>query len=225
MNSLRLLLILVLCAVTAPAATVSLSSGFGDTLLDTNGVELDSTFSFELGTFGNSFIPTGSNTGLWEANWKPFAIAFAPGANGWNPDFDFFNADAEFQPLSPGNTVGTSDAGLSGDTFTTGEQLFLWVYDSKILAPTIEWALVTSATWLLPNPNDLSPGVGDFALSTANEAIVGGVNNLYGEGTINNIPGGAFSLQTALAPVPEPSGVLLLLITSGGMLLRRRRAC
>ncbi len=217
-------LCLGLLALPATAATVSVSSGVGDTLVDAAGLNLDASFTFQIGTFATGFTPDALNTAMWEANWKPFAEATAPAVNGWNPTAHFFNADAEFLPNF------TSNAGLSADTFAQGNLLYLWVYDSKVLSPTVEWALVTnnssdgnaSDNWVLPNPNDLGGGTGEFALSSATVPIFGGANGDYGGGTITT-PLGAFQLQTALVPVPEPGGLMLLGAAGAVWGLRRKR--
>ena len=44
---------------------------FGD-LTDSEGVTLDNTFVFELGSFFNGFVPTESNLDQWVLNWEVF---------------------------------------------------------------------------------------------------------------------------------------------------------
>lgn len=215
---------LLLMAVPAHAASVSVTSGVGDTLVNSAGLNLDASFTFQIGSFVSGFTPDVLNVSLWEANWKPFAQATAPAVNGWNTTARYFSSGAEFQ------VGGTSSAGLGPVTFSQGEQLYLWVFDTRAISATAEWALVTNNStdgnaadnWVLPNPSDLTAGVGDFLLGSASVSVVGGANNNYGGGTITN-PLGSFQLQTALIPVPEPGAAMLLAITGVLVTLKRRR--
>lgn len=215
---------LLLFTLPARAASVSVTSGVGDTLVNSAGLNLDASFTFQIGSFVSGFTPDVLNVSLWEANWKPFAQATAPSVNGWNTTARYFSSGAEFQ------VGGTSSAGLGPVTFSQGEQLYLWVFDTRSISATAEWALVTNNStdgnaadnWVLPNPSDLTAGVGDFLLGTATVAVVGGANDDYGGGTITT-PLANFHLQTALVPVPEPGAAMLLGITGVLVCLRRKR--
>lgn len=50
-----LCLFFALIAVSAPARTISWRSGIGDTLIDSSGLSLDDSFTFELGAFDAGF--------------------------------------------------------------------------------------------------------------------------------------------------------------------------
>lgn len=217
-----LLLALVLISVPARASTITWSSIFNDSLFNNNGQPLDDTFSFEVGSFG-AFVPTIYNVDQWVANWKVFDAVFAPDVNGWN------SVDQFFVGLATHDTAGHSDSPDANPThvFAMGEQVYLWAYNSKVIAPTSEWALVTdlnapsnpSWPWLIPDPADTASSF-EWQLADADSAIWGGVNGIRGAGDFGATPA-LFSLQTAV--VPEPGSVILLLAAAAAHVIRRAR--
>lgn len=207
----------------ASASTIFWGSEYGvDVLNDSYGNPLDTTYSFEIGTFG-SFVPTYANVSEWAANWKVFDRAYDPDGNGWNAADQFFTGTVEF------NTSGGSESpdANPSDVFIQGEKIYLWVYNSKTIDSNTEWALITdsvltgnvSSQWVIPDPlapsSDPSP---DLKLVDADEAIIGGVNNVQGPGTFNATPP-AFTIQTAV--VPEPGSALLILAAAVAFQARR----
>lgn len=203
------------------ASTVFWGSEFEDLLFTSSGQELDTSFSFEIGTFGG-FIPTYQNVDQWAANWKVFDRAFDPDANGWNAADQFFVGTVEH------NTLGGSDSpdANPADVFVQGERIYLWVYNSKSIVPGSEWALVTdtvlagdvAAQWAIPDPLD-PPGTSyELKLVDADTAVIGGVNNVQGAGDYSATPP-AFTIQTAV--VPEPGSALLLLAAAATFATRR----
>ena len=136
---LALAAIFGLLSVPTNASTVFWGSAFNDNLFDSNGQPLDSTYSFEIGSFG-SFVPTYQNVDQWTANWKVIDRAFDPDANGWNTTDQFFVGTVGM------TTSGTSDSpdANPSDVFAQGETIYLWAYNSKIIVPSSEWALVAA---------------------------------------------------------------------------------
>lgn len=211
----------------AQASTVFWGSNFNDNLFNSAGDILDETYSFEIGTFTGGFTPTYQNVDQWEANWHVIDRVFAPDSNGWNPlpipDGQFFVATVD---LNPDGTSSSSDAN-PGDTFTMGDTVYLWAYNSKSIVPSSEWALVTDGSpvgdqaddWIVPDPSNTG-GSFVWQLTDANTAIIGGANGVQGPGTYSTTPG-VFSLQTAV--VPEPGSALLLLVAAAAHLTRRTR--
>lgn len=205
----------------ASASTIFWGSEFNDLLFDSNGQALDTTYSFEIGTFG-AFVPTYANIDQWAANWKVFDRAFDPDANGWNAVDQFFVGTVDHNSLGGSDSPDANPA----DVFIQGERIYLWAYNSKDIVPTSEWALVTDAVlagnvanqWVIPDPAD-PPGTSyELRLLDADTAIVGGVNNVQGDGEFNATPG-TFSLQTAV--VPEPGSALLLFAAAFSFATRR----
>ncbi|MGV3659671.1 MAG: PEP-CTERM sorting domain-containing protein [Prosthecobacter sp.] len=205
----------------ALASTVFWGSEFNDLLFDSNANTLDTSFSFEIGTFGG-FIPTYQNIDQWVANWKVFDRAFDPDANGWNALDQFFVGTVDH------NTSGNSESPDANplDVFVQGEKIYLWVYNSKALEDGSEWALVTDSVlagntasqWVIPDPLD-PPGTSyELKLVDADDVVIGGVNGVQGEGGFNATPPG-FSLQTAV--VPEPGSGLLIFAAAAALLTRR----
>ncbi|HEY1081563.1 MAG TPA: PEP-CTERM sorting domain-containing protein [Prosthecobacter sp.] len=239
----HLLALISLTAVVVPhhasGAEIIWGNIFEDTLLNSSASvdnpnplssqQLDTTFSFEIGTFGG-FIPTYANIDQWAANWKLFDGAYVSNG-GWDaPNQNFAGAD---HLDTNGNS--TSPFADPSDVFAQGERIYLWVYNSKDIVPTSEWALVTDATvlgnvgapWVMPDPADTG-GFYELFLSEADEAIIGGVNGVRGPGdyTYANPPNvsnpnttNGFTIQTAV--VPEPGSVLLLFTAAAAFLTRR----
>lgn len=218
-------------ALPVQARTVSWSSAVFDELYNSQGAYLDSTFSFEIGMFINGFNPTAGNTSDWSANWIVFDRAFYdtnlgdPTEAGWNVGTRYFAGSAVHQ------TNGTSNSpdATPGGVFPQNAQAYLWVYNSKDITFTSEWALVTDLSpvgntgdsWLYPNPADqISPTL-TWSLADADTAIFGAVGSgsSTGAGNVSSQPSN-YSLQTY--QVPEPGSVML--VASAGLLLMLRRS-
>lgn len=219
---------------TAGAGTIFWGSPFPagpPLLLDSNGQPLDGNYSFEIGSFG-AFVPTYQNIELWVANWKVFDRAYDPtpadafdgDPEGWNTEFGFFAGTVNHNASSGSDSPDANPL----DVFAEGEKVYLWAYNSKTIVPSSEWALVTdsnpvgnlNSNWLFPDPNGLTPD-SDYQLADADEAIIGGVNNVQGAGGFSVVPPLGFSLQTAV--VPEPGSAFLLFATAAAHLIRRSR--
>jgi hypothetical protein len=214
-----LLILTLLCLAASPCAharTIAWGSELDSILVDSNGVTLDASHTFELGTFG-TFVPTSINIDLWLTNWKAFDRATVP--IGFNPSEGWVSSAAT---LEADMTSSRSD--LPQHTFTVGEQAYIMVYDSLALSdPATELALITDASWLMPTSDTHSPDTRDWRINAAGTAVFGGLNNIQGPGQYGVNPN-AFVLQThnSPSPIPEPGSALLL--TSLGLMFRRRRA-
>lgn len=221
-----LALVAALACLCAPvrASTVFWDSAFNDLLFDSNGNPLDTSFSFEIGTFG-SFVPTYGNVDQWAANWKVMDRAYDPDVNGWNATEQFFVGTVDHQIDGTSSSLDANP----GDIFAQDEIVYLWVYNSKSIVPSSEWALVTDGTsvgdsldgadWVIPDPADTG-GSYNWHLSDANTAVIGGANDDRGPGAYNATPLD-FSLQTAV--VPEPGSAFLLFAAAAAHLIRRAR--
>lgn len=214
---------LLLSALPAVARTIDWGNAVADTLVDSAGLSLDDSFTFELGTFGG-FTPTASNIADWASHWKVFDRAEAPAGSGWNSTFSFFNSTATL--LADGQS--SESPPLPPYTFLAGEQAFIWVYNVLDIDPAqTQWALVTNDSsdsnaaddWLMPVPGGKTDLPLEWRLSGASAVVFGGLHDQQGPGDYTSNPG-VFDLQTAA--VPEPSGAVLLLL-GAGFLLRRRR--
>jgi hypothetical protein len=218
---------------SATASTVWWFSGVPDLLYDSAGQALDGYYSFEIGSFG-SFVPTYQNVDQWEANWKVFDRAYDPtpadpndgDPEGWNADplFQFFGGNADHDTSGFSSSPDALGFPTPTEVFGQDEVAYLWVYNSKTIEPSSEWALVTNSSntpnnWRFPDPADTA-GSYNWDLADADQVIIGGVNDTQGDGTYTVDPG-TFSLQTHV--VPEPGSALLVLLTYGTWLSRRRR--
>ncbi|GEP42211.1 PEP-CTERM sorting domain-containing protein [Brevifollis gellanilyticus] len=225
-HSLRILAASLLLLQPALGTSISWFDGSGDVIVNPTGTALDSSFIFEIGTFG-SFVPTDNNLDQWAANWKVFDRAVI--GDGWNPAEGYFTS---FAQLSETGTPGLGQSSFSAETFQSGEVAYLWVYNALDLVPTSQWALVRDSTngpgsgsWLMPTADDNAVDSTDWDLLQANQAILGMVNGVMGPGDytpIGNPGGGAAWLQ--LAAVPEPGSCLLLGVAGLLGLWRRKRA-
>jgi hypothetical protein len=212
------------------ASTVFWGSNFNDNLYNSSGQQLDSTYNFEIGTFG-SFVPTYQNVDQWAANWH--MIDYANNTDGnWDSSNQFFAGTVSFATDGTSHSHSDPSTGIpqfnSSDVFTQGNTVYLWVFNSQTIDPGSQWALVTEVgntgplnndPWVVPNPADTS-GSYNWSLNDASTSVIGGVNNLQGPGTYSATPG-VFSLQTAV--VPEPGSALLLLAAAATHLIRRAR--
>ncbi len=214
----------------AQASTVFWGSNFGDNLYDSKGAQLDSTYSFELGTFG-VFTPTYQNVDQWQANWHVIDYANNTDSN-WDSTNQFFAGTVDFATDGTSHSHSDPNTGIpqfnSSDVFTQGDTVYLWAFNSKTIDPSSEWALVTEVgntgtlnnnPWVVPNPADTS-GSYNWSLNDASTSVIGGTNNVQGPGTYSATPG-VFSLQTAV--VPEPGSAFLLLAAAAAHLARRAR--
>ncbi len=227
------LLALMLLTTRGMASTINWSSQINAGLFTSAGQPLDTSFSFEIGTFLAGFVPTYHNTNQWEANWLAFDRAFDPtlgdpndgDPEGWNiPDQFYVGAAEHIAPL------GSSDSfyATPGAVFAQNSAAYLWVYNDKNIVPGSEWALVTYINslgntgndWLCPDPND-PPGTSyEWKLEDADLAIVGGGNGSRGDGDYSVDPG-IFNIQTIA--VPEPGSALLIGLAAGVLGTRRNR--
>ena len=209
-------------ASVAQARTIVWGTDVNSLLIDSSGALLDSSYTFELGSFG-SFMPTSNNLDEWLANWKVFDRATAPGANGYNPTAGYVSRSAVLE--ADQTTANTS---LPQDvTFQQGEQAYIFVYQGLDLNSVFEWALVTNDSsdgnsaddWLFPVSDTRSPDALDWKINGATTAVFGGENGVQGPGDYTGTQPG-FVLQTAGA-VPEPGSALFILLS--GLLLHFRR--
>ncbi|MGJ8726604.1 MAG: PEP-CTERM sorting domain-containing protein [Roseibacillus sp.] len=198
---------------------------FGNVLTSDGGAITLDEYKFELGSFGG-FVPTTDNTDDWLMHWKIFDAITVDDT----PDNDAFIAGegstAIFggrADLSSARTSNSEDADPT-DTFSAGEQAYVFVRSGDLPEGDAEWLLYTSESvpdWGFP---------GSFAeelqwyLPDAETVVWGAINNnMIGGG---NSTGGAeeFYLQThSFESVPEPSSVLYFVSVGSLLIIRRKR--
>ena len=215
----------LLFAGAAQARTIVWGTDVDSLLIDSSGALLDSSYTFELGSFG-SFIPTSTNMDEWLTNWKVFDRATAPGVNGYNPDAGYVASSAVLEADQT-----TDNLSLPQDvTFEQGEQAYIFAYQGLDLNSVIEWALVTNDSsdgdsaddWIFPISDTRSPDTLDWKINGASAAVFGGENGTQGPGDYTGTQTG-FVLQTATA-VPEPGSALFILLSGLLMNFRRKRS-
>lgn len=217
-----------LAAASASARTIAWSDSVNDLIYQSNGTSyLDAGFSFEIGAFtydAGFTAPTLANVSQWRSHWRTFDSADL--GSEWLPANRFFT--------SSGSVQAGGVSSVTGQTFTTGEQGFLWVYNNTSIQAGTQWGLFTSSLWTYPasnpsDPNDIywstDPLAHDPAnyVFSANSAVIGGLNNTQAAGSTGyTAPSGSFTLQTHTVPVPEPGSCLLVGLAGIVFQLRRR---
>lgn len=170
---------------------------------DSAGIALDSSYTFYLGGFGDTFPSiTRENYSDWISNWSTLdSTPFDDGASNW----------------FTGN-VNLNDNSI----FDAGDQAYIWGTNGALGDATAEVILLTSANWLFPSAQPTDPAVTEFLLSDANlSAVIGAVNSTYtGQESGISSSLGSFDIQTEA--VPEPGGVILLGFGLTCLLFRRK---
>lgn len=185
-----------------------------------DGSGMDTSFTFELGSFNSGFTPTAGNTNLWQDNWNA-----APGSGG--------SASANYTqaplpgPIAPNtghsnNFSGSVTLNTNASPFSTSDQAYVWGYDDRGVSGTGEWLLITNPAWLFPAvvPGPQIGGPQFDAGDAGTVAVLGSVNPEFSSA------GDDPHLQSEsvfLRPVPEPSSAVLIAGGIGMMLVRRRR--
>jgi hypothetical protein len=193
------------------------STPFG-TNLQSDGSAMDSSFTFELGTFTGGFVPTAGNTDQWATNWTPVVDS------GGTPLPDAITSYGTIPFGSSSSFEGfNSEIALDHNTspIDIGAQGYVWGYNT--LAGDGEWILLTntdpSDKWTFGDASGITFSEA-WTVGSADEAIVGAINFTDG--------GAAIAMQTAnvsLPPaVPEPSTTIVLAATAFAFAFRRRRA-
>ncbi len=201
-------------AAPLSAATVNWGSPVFSELVTSTGAQIDSSFTFELGFFANSFIPTLENVNEWEQNWKTFDVA------SYDADTGYFTGSADIRA----DGSSSSSAADVGVNFSDVEA-YVWVYNVTSTGFQAEWFLGRSAAWVMPSApeedccDDRLPeqwSIDDLA--TGETPVVGGHGEAAGGGNVSQP--GPYTIQTYA--IPEPS-VFGLMVVSLGLCFRRRR--
>ena len=197
-------------------------------LQNASGGFLDSSFSFEVGTFadtgsgqpGTAVDPASLSYAALQDFWKPIDFAVSPAASGWDPAPRIFAGSANLTETAIGSNVGDTD-GVSGsvdlfadpDAISGGEQMYVWVHNGTLHSGSnaTEAALFTAAAWTIKDYETHTFPI-EINLSDATINVVGDTNQA------------GFDLQTAtVIPIPEPGICALLLLAAGALPLRRKR--
>jgi hypothetical protein len=238
-------IVLIILSGTASAAELKWSTlgldpqtPSDDRILNASGSMIDNAlassgplgnFTFELGSFNTSggWTPSINNVNEWASRWKLFGRSDQ--ANGeWNPTTQKLLAIETF------NSNGTSSDPASTATFSDGEILYLWLYNTKNLITGAEWSLFRDGSglgsgdpgddpWVMPLASDEE--ILDMDPFFADQVIVGAINGINGAGTYTPqtyIPN-SMQIQTAIIPIPEPSSACFLMLSAALSLLPRKR--
>ncbi|RYD23530.1 MAG: PEP-CTERM sorting domain-containing protein [Verrucomicrobiaceae bacterium] len=210
----RAILVMAWTAAPLSAATVnwggSLESGIATS---TGGTVASSSFTFELGFFANSFIPTMENVDQWAANWKTFDVGGYNESEGWITGTAQLNADG----------TSSSAAADLGVNFSEMEA-YVWVYNVTSTGFQAEWFLARNEAWVFPTASGdeccdegyVQWSLGD--LGTGDKPVIGAHGEVVGGG-VASTPG-VYTIQTYA--VPEPGSLWLMTLSLGACFRRRR---
>lgn len=200
------------------AATINFQSDLVATNQRSDGsTPMDTTYSFQLGTFANGFVPTAANTDVWLDNWRTVPLIDSsgdpvPGNSTPYTQDEIFPGSG----LYSNNFEGVGQLQNNDAPFQTTSQGYVWGYTVQqgTNGTPAEWILVTNNSWKFPDANPVGPpnnaiwGVSDPGTS----AVLGAVND-----------GSVHMRSAGVTLVPEPSSTLLAVLTLGLLALRRRR--
>jgi hypothetical protein len=186
-----------------------------DSLADSSGNSLDSSFSVELGTFKDGFSPLESQVADWHSNWLVFDVA------AFNPGLGYFTGEAVM------NASGTTDSPpmTPGAPSFEGKTAYIWVRRGTQAVPMSEWMLVSDASWVFPKPDPACCPNGqplEWAISDLDGNDVpkfGSQGGVTGPGV--QYVSGTYVIQTHTF-VPEPAVLGLCLASLWLGCLRRR---
>jgi hypothetical protein len=217
------------CAVKAHSQTLNWGSEDLGIVVNSNGVEVDNTFVFELGAFNPGFDPELNPMSDWYSNWQVF-------------DFTTYNADINNRnfegsvyinndPNNPAADVATSSNPTASQMNFSGLDAYVWVRKGNDPIAGSEW-LLARADWVFPSKGAACCGLGLIEWSASD---IGAAVPLWGRQYGVRGPGeGEFDSGTydyATSPllqtftfIPEPSAFLLSAVAAIGMVLRRRRS-
>ncbi|CAN5373920.1 hypothetical protein BH23VER1_BH23VER1_18340 [soil metagenome] len=221
---------LVVAAVTATTADASQTINFGSTLNATNhqsdGSDMDATFTFELGVFG-SFVPDEGNIDLWSANWTALLDSDGdPAAALYDPSPLFEGSSIRINNFE-GSAQIVDNLSDPSTPYQPSTQAYIWGFTGREAGVDCEWILLSNAAWQLPAVSDdgmPSPFTLDWAVSDEGTfAILGAVNPSYATtGDPAHMQSALVRPQALLAP--EPSTLLLVLLGLAALGRRRRPA-
>ena len=125
--------LVILCSLLASGLSrasinVSWFANAGVANVDGSGSLLTSDYTFELGAFTGSFVPTAANINNWAANWEGL------GRTAYNQQVMTFSGVA----LLESNTA----------PFQAGSRAYIWDYNNS---NPQQWVLMTHWSWLWPN--------------------------------------------------------------------------
>jgi len=225
-------LFMLVAASMANATTLSLSQT-GMTLFNSSGTSLSGNYGAKLGFWTSGFTPTADNLTSWDENFVAYNGYYQSSTSKFLLSITVGDSAASINLLTSGVTGFIGAGSQSGSTgyaaaFPAGKQLSLLVsnvlYSSSAqtnstlnkdyLLPSnaTQYALITDASWLVPN----TAGALDVSTTTYNFSA----NTTASFGTV--IYSGATGNSVTL--VPEPStGALMMLGAVGLVALRRLR--
>lgn len=227
--------------VPGRADLITWGGGLGNSFYGPTGSALDSSYWFEIGTFGGTFTPIPTNTSDWAANWQVFDRATTAGVGAspqWDPAIPVLSGAANI--LLDGRTSKAPLLSLlpSDPNYVNidplydfrGQSAYIWVFSDRQNINNGGWGLYTGMTpgvnpgdpatpWMFPSSVNADCGCAlgaDFNLAN----ITGSVKGTFTQTTNDD------STQTVLnlALAPEPGSAILIFAAGIALMFRKRRA-
>ena len=190
--------------ILALAATLSVASEAAEFVIGNYEVNLtrqDGTawgdfLDVELGTFQTGFTPTAGNMGSWGTNFASIGTAgyYDPSGPEWSDSI-----------LLPSNS----------SPYAAGAQMYLWVYDSKVVDGTSQWLLLSDSSWKM---NAITP-----ESMTTDYVFTSGTHVVDGVGSFNYSDMVASTAFATAVPEPSTYAAILGFVTLGLVGYRRFR--
>ncbi len=116
---------------------ITFNSTFDAVNQQSDGAPMDTSFTFELGSFDPSFTPTADNTDMWMNNWT-----LCPG--GWLVERGI-HAGGDPGSLAPNTGAtnlfsGSVTLDSNSSPFSTSDQAYIWGFDDREGSGTGEWS-------------------------------------------------------------------------------------
>jgi hypothetical protein len=205
---------------------ISFSSRVDSTNEQSDGSPLDTSFTFELGSFSNSFTPMADNTDQWLINWTPAPNSNTDPSSGPTVSYTQTSLPSFIAPDTgmSNNFSGSITLNTNSSPFGPTDLGYIWGYDDRDGVGTGEWVLISNPSWLYPTVVP-GPQLGgpDWQVSDSGTFAVDGIGSV--NPTYSGL-GDAPLLVTSsviLAPaIPEPATAVLLAGALGLLLIRRR---
>ncbi|MDQ8192476.1 hypothetical protein [Roseibacillus persicicus] len=142
----RFVLVTALLAGSCLGGGVNWGNELGSSAVSSQGVPLDSSWTFFLGYFEGGFTPTASNSEQWASQWRTLD------ASGYSTSSGLFGSAWDHDGVS------------------SGRKGYIWGLNRS--SPANEWVLYTAASWVVPINNPLNPNSNWFT-ADADTFVVG----------------------------------------------------
>ncbi|CAN5373965.1 hypothetical protein BH23VER1_BH23VER1_18350 [soil metagenome] len=174
---LRAVALSAFLAAPLSATTINFGSSVDALNICSDGSQLDSSFTFQLGTFAAGFVPTAGNYAQWAARWVPLAgedgTALASATVRYD---DSLLLTAGGTDIFTNSFSGTTELTHNVSPFVAGTQAYIFAFNGQDPASSTQWIVLVDPTWRWPDTKLFSPPHG-FGVGETTGAIAGRAND------------------------------------------------